>query len=303
MFQRVVNVVKYRADEKEQTLTIHVDKNIPKNLIGDDQRLAQVVTNLVGNSVKFTPDKGSIDIRAQFIMEENNVCTIQISVTDTGIGVSPDQQDKLFDSFHQTESSTTRNFGGTGLGLSISKSIVEMMGGRIWVESELGKGSTFAFTAKLIRGAEKMGESPGRERQKTADNQQQIIADVFEDRCILLVEDVEINREIVLALLEPTLIAVDCAKNGAEAVNMFAESPDKYDMIFMDIQMPIMDGYEATRAIRALDIPKAKDIPIIAMTANVFREDVEKCIACGMNAHVGKPIDFDEIIGQLKQYL
>jgi CheY-like chemotaxis protein len=125
----------------------------------------------------------------------------------------------------------------------------------------------------------------------------------FEGKCLLLAEDVEVNREIVMSLLEPTLIEIDCAENGLEAVRLFAEAPGKYDMIFMDVQMPEMDGYEATGRIRALDNPRAKEIPIVAMTANVFREDIEKCIAAGMNDHVGKPLDMDELLTVLHRYL
>jgi CheY-like chemotaxis protein len=132
------------------------------------------------------------------------------------------------------------------------------------------------------------------------DNVQEDVIMLYEGRRILLAEDVEINREIVASLLEPTLISIDYAVDGEQAVKMFKEAPDKYDMIFMDIQMPNMNGYEATQAIRALDIKRAKDIPIIAMTANVFKEDVEKCLSAGMDGHVGKPIDFDEVLLQLK---
>jgi CheY-like chemotaxis protein len=129
------------------------------------------------------------------------------------------------------------------------------------------------------------------------------IAGIFEGRCILLAEDVEVNREIVQALLEPTKVEVDCAENCREAVDMFSAAPEKYDMILMDVQMPEMDGYEATRRIRAFNIPKAKTVPIVAMTANVFREDVEKCMAAGMNGHVGKPLNFDEVLEKLHGYL
>ncbi|MDR3294850.1 MAG: PAS domain-containing protein, partial [Clostridiales Family XIII bacterium] len=153
MLQRVVNVSNFRVDEKQQKFTVHIDRAIPRTLIGDDQRLAQVITNLLGNAVKFTPEQGSISLNTRFVKEENGICTLQIEVTDTGIGISEEQKLRLFRSFEQADGGTARKFGGTGLGLVISKRIVEMMGGDIWIESEPGKGSTFAFTVQAGRGA------------------------------------------------------------------------------------------------------------------------------------------------------
>jgi len=429
MLQRVVNVVNFRADEKQQKFTVHIDQSIPKNLIGDELRIAQVITNLLGNAVKFTPEEGSIHLDARLIEEKNDICMVQISVSDTGIGILKDQQERVFSSFEQAELSTTRKYGGTGLGLPISKNIVEMMNGKIWVVSEHGFGSTFTFQLPLKKGVqpykgllspdvninnvrimavdddknildyfleishefnvqcdtaicgedairlieknghyhiyfvdwkmpgmdgiqlaselkahneslnsvvimitsaewtaiEHMARSAGVDKflskplfpSHIADvineilgiNQKQIeeanvnINGLFKGKCILLVEDVEINREIVKALLEPTEIVIDCAENGLEAVRIFNESHEKYDMIFMDVQMPEMDGYEATRRIRALGYQKAKSIRIIAMTANVFKEDIEKCLSAGMDNHVGKPLDFDEVIQKLRHYL
>ena len=296
MLRRVINVVHFRVDEKQQKLTIHVDSAIPKILIGDDHRLAQVITNLMGNAVKFTPSGGAISLNTRLIDEENDICTIQFDITDTGIGISQEQQARLFISFQQAESSTTRTFGGTGLGLAISKSIVETMGGKIWINSELEKGSTFSFTVQVKRGAEILDA-----QQVDVENNNTAVS--FAKNHILLVDDVEINREILLALLEPIHLKIDCAENGAEAVRMFNEAPGKYDMIFMDIQMPIMDGYEATQRIRALDIPYAKEIPIVAMTANVFKEDIENCLKAGMSDHVGKPFNFDDVLETLQKYL
>ena len=302
MLNLVVNVNTVRVNEKKQNLRLHIDSTIPKFLYGDEQRLAQVITNLVGNAVKFTPENGSISIGTQFLREENDVCTIKISVTDTGIGISPEQQKHLFQSFQQAENSTSRKFGGTGLGLSISKNIVEMMGGKIWIESELDKGAAFIFTFQANRVEEK--------QEDTEDTAYNNIS--FEGRHLLLAEDVEINREIIQTLLEPVNLTIDNAKNGEEAVRMFTESPDKYDMIFMDVQMPQMDGYEATRRIRAFEAGQSsapnegkipRGIPIIAMTANVFREDIEKCLEAGMNGHVGKPIIIDEVMNKLKTYM
>jgi len=430
MLQQVVNVVNFRLDEKRQKFTIYADRNIPEYLVGDDQRLAQVITNLVGNAVKFTPEEGLIRIGSNFLGEADGVCSIKITVTDTGIGISPEQQARLFQSFQQAERSTARQFGGTGLGLAISKNIVEMMGGKIWIESELGKGATFAFTIQMRRGAEKKHGLSTRSvcwsnlrilvvdddtdilafvakvvrecgascdtaasgedafalverrgsydiylldwklpdidgmrlarslKKKEADpgnvsvimfsaatcneiedealkmvvdkllpkplfsftiidsihdclgmarNQKEDAppntAGVFAGRRILLAEDVEINREIVLAMLEPTRLEIDCALNGAEAVRMFSEAPEKYNLIFMDVQMPEMDGHEATRKIRELNLPRADTIPIIAMTANVFREDIERCLAAGMNNHLGKPLNFDNVLEMLRGYL
>ena len=301
MIQRTLNVVNFPIDEKKQKLTVRIDEAIPNVLIGDDLRLAQVITNLLGNAVKFTPEKGTISLDVRLLDEKSNVCTILISVTDTGIGISPEQISGLFRSFQQAESDTSRKFGGTGLGLSISRNIVEMMGGKIDVASELGKGSVFSFTVQLTRSEEHI--SAGDDDPDVISCASDDITDIFAGFTVLLAEDVEINREIVLSLLEPTGLAIDCAENGSEAVRIFSESPEKYSMIFMDVQMPETDGYEATRRIRALDNPHAKTIPIVAMTANVFREDIEKCLDAGMNGHIGKPLDFDEVLKQLHLFL
>jgi PAS domain S-box-containing protein len=300
MIQRVVDVINFRLDEKQQKLTVHIDKEIPQTLITDDQRLAQVVINLLGNAVKFTPEQGSVSLDARFLGEENGLCIIEVSVTDTGIGISAEQQTNLFKSFQQAEATTARRFGGSGLGLVISRNIVEMMDGEIGVKSEPGKGSVFTFTVRVKRGAN-VNDNP--DVNNVPDNKKPDIAGVFAGRRVLLAEDMEINREIVLALFKTTLLQIECAENGTEAVRKFSESQDAYDLIFMDVQMPEMDGYEATRRIRALDIPKAKTIPIIAMTANVFREDIEKCLEAGMNDHVGKPMNFNDVLGKLRSYL
>ena len=429
MLINVVNIAIFRADEKKQKLTVYVDRNIPQLMFGDNQRLAQVLTNLLGNAIKFTPEEGFIYLKTYFIGEIDGIYEIKISVTDTGIGISSEQQAKLFQSFQQAESSTSRRFGGTGLGLAISKNIVEMMGGDIWVESEVGKGASFIFTFKVKRG-EKENNVSDREidwnkiRVLAVDDDKYILQDlkgilekfgaycdiadngvdalkllesnsvyniffvdwkmpgmdgieltrelknrttktnnsfvimisaadynivysegkktgvdkflqkplfpssiaeiigeyfgsaklqiedadtnidgIFEGRCILLAEDVEINCEIILALLEPTLLQIDCAVNGKEAVRMFSAAPNKYGMIFMDIQMPEMDGYEATRQIRALGTLDAKSIPIVAMTANVFKEDIDNCLAAGMNSHVAKPVNMCEVVDSLRKYL
>ena len=303
MIQRAVDVVNVDANDKKQNFTVHIDKNIPQVLIGDEQRLTQVITNLLANAIKFTSDEGSISLNAQFMGEENSVCQLKISVSDTGIGITKEQQALLFQAFVQAESGSTRKFKGTGLGLTISKRIIEMMGGKIWIESEIGQGATFIFTIQLKRGKEKSQESLPQSITGTDTDDKENISDRFKGHRILLAEDVDINREIVLTLLEPTLLDIDCAVNGAEAVRIFSEKPSNYELILMDLQMPEMDGYEATRAIRSIDDHHAKNVPIIALSANVFKEDIENCYNAGMNGHVGKPIDFDEILKILNLYL
>jgi len=302
MIGRVVNVINFRVEEKHQKLTVEIGNDIPNCLIGDDQRISQIITNLLGNAVKFTPENGTISLFAKLLGEKNGICTIQINVIDTGIGINEENQKKLFKSFNQADPSTSRKYGGTGLGLSISKSFVEMMGGKIWVESEYGNGATFAFTMQVQRGK-------GNEEEKKPDKEQIELREIFTGHKILLVEDMEINREIVLMLLESTKLEIDCAINGLQAVDMFLEDPLRYEMIFMDVHMPGMDGYEATRQIRMYETKLKekgkvqKRVPIIAMTANVFKEDIENCINAGMDGHLGKPLDFEVIMQYLRDYL
>ncbi|MCL2805939.1 MAG: ATP-binding protein [Treponema sp.] len=301
MLSRVVNVINFRVEEKHQTLNVRIDKNIPKQLVSDDQRLSQIITNLLSNAVKFTPENGVINLNAEFLGEENGICSLQISVTDTGIGISKEHQAHLFQSFQQAETSTARTYGGTGLGLSISKSFVEMMGGTIWVESESGKGSTFAFTIQ----AEFYHDEEDTEDQSAEKNAPVKRSNDFTGHRILLVEDMEINREIVLMLLEDTNLEIDCAENGIQAVEMFIEEPERYEIIFMDVHMPGMDGYEATQQIRLYEkkLNKTGRTPIIAMTANVFKEDIMHCINSGMDDHLGKPLDLELILEKLHRYL
>jgi CheY-like chemotaxis protein len=295
--REVTEIIEHKVNENRQKLQINIAKDIPAILYGDDQRLSQVVTNLLSNAVKFTPEEGSIHLDARLLSEEDGVCHIKISVADTGIGITAEQKLRLFESFEQADASTSRHFGGTGLGLAISKRIVEMMDGDIWVDSEPGNGSTFTFTVALTRNTETPEIS-----MRDDDDADEANVD-FSGRTILLAEDVEINREIVTALLSPLNLTFEYAENGAIAVEKFTASPERFDIIIMDVQMPQMDGYEATRRIRALDAPNADTIPIIAMTANVFREDIDKCLAAGMSCHIGKPIDYNDVVTQLKQFL
>jgi CheY-like chemotaxis protein len=307
MLRHAVNVVNFRAEEKKQRLSVHIDGDIPSHIVSDEQRLAQVITNLLSNAVKFTPEGGAVALRAEKRAESDGLYTLRISVTDTGIGISAEQQQRLFASFEQADGGISRKFGGTGLGLAISKRIVELMGGRIWVESELDAGATFIFEISARGGAG--ADSPQDSRQdspQSADDRGPVRArddGVLKGKRLLVVEDVEINREIVEALIEHTGVAIDFAFDGGEAVRKFTTAPGDYDLILMDVHMPNVDGYEATALIRACGAPQARTTPIIAMTANGFREDIEKCLAAGMNDHIGKPIDEDEVIAKLKRHL
>ena len=297
--QRVVDVITFKVDEKQQHLEVTLDKNIPQNLNGDDLRLTQVITNLLSNAVKFTGAGGTIKLQAQLVEKKYGACTIQIGVSDSGIGISREQQKKLFAPFQQADSSISRKFGGTGLGLVISKNIIEMMGGTINVDSEAGKGTTFVFTIQVEISASASDYSFDGNNEKES-------ACAFPGRHILLAEDVEINREIVLSLLEPMNVEIECAENGLQAIQLFKEKPDFYDLILMDMQMPEMDGLEATRQIRGFEakLPEhSKSVPIIAMTANVFKEDIEKCRLAGMNDHLSKPLSMPMMLKKLQTYL
>ena len=303
LLQNVISLNNLRVSEKQQEFSISIDEKIPQYMDGDVQRLMQVIMNLLSNAIKFTPVGGKIKLEASLIDEKDGLCELRFSVTDTGIGISPEQQTRLFHAFEQAESGTSRKFGGSGLGLTISKRIVELMDGKIWVESELGKGSCFIFTIKIKRSENEAASQLDEDnypQKEAGDNEQK---NVFPGKRVLIAEDVEINREILSSLLEDTELGIDYAENGKKAVQLVVADPDKYDLVLMDIQMPEMNGLEATREIRALPLQRERELPIIAMTANVFKKDIEDCIAAGMNEHLGKPLDFNDVLKCLRKYL
>ncbi|MDR3012963.1 MAG: response regulator [Chitinispirillales bacterium] len=305
MLQQLITVVNFRIDEKMQQFSVNIDSDVPAFLVGDDQRLAQVITNLLSNAVKFTPKGGKISLEASLADEtDDGECELRIAVADNGIGIAPEQHEKLFGMFEQADSGTSREYGGTGLGLVISKRLIGLMGGKIWIESELGKGARFTFTVKVRRGAENSNlfsasgaDIENVDKSLAASNKK------FHGKTLLIVEDIEINREILIALLRDTGILIGCAENGKEALDMIEAAPDKYDIVFMDIQMPKMNGLEATRRIRALPAQQNTKLPIIAMTANVFKSDIEECLAVGMDDHIGKPLDIEKVLEKLHKYL
>ncbi|MDR0951908.1 MAG: response regulator [Oscillospiraceae bacterium] len=428
MLHKTADIMRFLIENHKQRFFVYIDPNIPNRVKGDSQRLAQVITNLLSNATKFTPEGGVIRVRASLVSREARTATIQIAVSDTGIGISEEQQEKLFKEFSQAETGTFRQYGGTGLGLAISKRIVEMMGGKIWIVSTPGEGSSFVFTVRMLYTADNQsdellkkalkihpkllaagsdaetnllfrelssrlsvecdtagspeetlgllsisiydmcflgidpeeshsvelvkrvraalppgamlvlinskepGEAENALRQSGADRLlgkplfpsdiTQLIIEhalpetirkptrgdgenqgIFKGHRVLLVDDLAINREIVVSMLGSTELSFDMAEDGEQAVRMFEHNPERYELILMDLVMPVMDGLEASQRIRALDMPKAKRIPIIAMTANVFKEDVDRCIAAGMNSHLGKPLNKEEAIEMLKEYL
>jgi PAS domain S-box-containing protein len=288
MARRVVNSLAFLVEEKKLALSVDLDEGIPADIRADEQRLAQVLTILLSNAVKFTPEHGAISLIAKKTAIGDGRCTLRFVVQDTGIGISEEQQKHLFVAFEQADGGFARKFGGTGLGLAIAKGIVEMMDGRIWVESEPGKGSSFFFEIMAETG-EQADALPG--------------GDPLPGKRVLIAEDVDINREVISALLEDTGLEIVFACDGAEAVAKFSAAPGDYNVILMDIHMPDVDGYEATRRIRSSGLPGADAIPIIAMTANVSQEDIEHCLAVGMNSHLGKPINIALLLAELKKYL
>ena len=294
LLQKAVSFVQFRIDEKHLSFFMNIDGNMPKSFIGDEQRLTQILTNLLSNAAIFTPDHGEIGLHGSFLGEQNGVCELRFAVYDTGIGISEEQQIRIFRAFEQAETGTNRRFGGTGLGLPISKRFIEMMGGKITIDSQLGHGSTFTFTVKLAAALDNLDETPDEFFDHNG---------VFSGKRILLAEDIEINRRILIALLDGTGLEIDMAENGRQALDMITEAPCKYDLVFMDMQMPEMDGLEATRRIRTMPYYGKEKLPIVAMTANVFQEDIDNCIAAGMNDHIGKPLDINIVFEKLHQYL
>ncbi len=300
LLNRIEAVIINRMQEKGQTFIAEISPDIPQYIISDEQRLAQVLTNLLSNAEKFTPTDGTIYLGVKVLHIDNLDCTLEFYVRDTGIGIGLEQQKKLFIPFQQANAHISRSFGGTGLGLAFCKSVVELFGGEIKLDSEENKGTTITFSIKCTL--------PNADLQTLAEADASLIPHStinsdFSNKRILLAEDIEINREILIAILEETKVQIDIAINGEQAFELFCKNPEIYDLIFMDINMPKMDGYEATQRIRAFDTKNAKTIPIIAMTANTFREDVEHCLEVGMNDHIGKPLDFNELHIKLKKFL
>jgi signal transduction histidine kinase len=306
MLTEIVNEASVNAVEKHQNIAVNVNENVPAVIKTDELRLSQIVRNLLTNAVKFTPEKGSIAVNVEkqdsapytdSAPSADGEITLRIEVADSGIGISPEQQKELFTSYNQADSSISKKFGGTGLGLAISKRIVELMHGTIWIESELNKGAKFIFTIKAGKGTGISGKEPAMQNKSGGQ------CFDFSGYTILVAEDDETNREIMASLLEKTGISADFAEDGKKAVSLFQEHAERYNLILMDVHMPEMDGYEATRAIRSSGYANAKSIRIIALTADAFKEDIEKCLTAGMDSHIGKPIYPNDLYAKIKENL
>src|SRR5437763_4667906 len=282
------------AHEKGLELTLTFKEDVPATLVGDAGRLRQVLTNLVGNAIKFTEHgEVAVTVETQSASEDN--IGLHFAVRDTGIGVPPEKLSLIFHPFEQADASTTRKFGGTGLGLAISSRLVELMGGRMWAESVAGKGSTFHFPAHLST-LNKFSPATGQKDSQPAS--QPLSMRLLR---VLVVEDNAVNHRLATALLARMGHDATVAENGLAAINAIAE--ENFDLVLMDVQMPEMDGFEATAAIRASEANTGHHLPVIAMTAHAMQGDREKCLAAGMDAYISKPVSRKELEQTIAQVL
>ena len=287
-----------RAQEKGLELSLNLPE-LPGLLIGDPLRLEQILLNLAGNALKFT-EAGRVTIGAELLSQNAERLTLCFSVSDTGIGIAPEQQNKLFSAFSQADSSTTRRYGGTGLGLTISRHLVSMMQGEIGFESEPGRGSRFWFRVDFAWRA--LGAEPVEPlRPERSEAALAAALDPVRGAHLLLVEDNEINQQVARELLEAEGFVVEVASNGAQALARLSQADTRYDLVLMDLHMPVMDGYEATRKIRAL--PGLADLPVLAMTADAIMGIREQVLAVGMNDFITKPIALPELFAALLRWL
>jgi CheY-like chemotaxis protein len=308
-------IFREQSTETGIKLIFNQSTDIPKTLLGDHLRLRQIFINLVGNSFKFSK-QGSITVTANLESIKGNDVTVAFSVKDTGIGMLPNQTQKLFSAFSQTDTSITRQYGGVGLGLTLTRSLVNLMSGKISLESELGVGTNIMFTCVFgldpntknsIKLSADDSETDPEKPKSTIINvplphKQKSLAGFR----VLLVEDNKVNVMVAKALLEKMELQVTVAENGEVALERLEESERMgmnpvFDLVFLDIQMPVMDGFEAIKHIR--DNPRYAEIPVIALTAHAFAEEIQKCLDNGMNGHLAKPIDVHALQKVLRQFL
>ncbi len=289
VISRAMEVIDGRAKAKNLELKSRLVSGVPVYLTGDPNRLRQILINLLGNAIKFT-ERGYLQVSVEQDPEDSRPGSLRFAVSDTGIGIPEDKLAQIFESFTQGDSSTTRNYGGTGLGLTISRQLVELMGGRIWVESQVGRGSTFFFTVKLGIGP----EGPALEERP-----QNSVKDL--GLRILLVDDAQDNRFLIQLYLKDANCSIEIAKNGAEGVDKFRAG--RFDVVLMDVEMPVMDGYTATREMRRYEQEAGiAATPILALTAHAFAEMAEKSKAAGFTSHLTKPIRKATLLEVLTTY-
>ncbi len=292
-----------QSDVKAKQIKFDIDMVdvVNETVICDKLRLNQVLLNILSNAVKYTKQGGTVSTRIiQTSEESEGYASYQFKVKDTGIGMSEEFLKHIFEPFEREQTSTISGIQGTGLGLTITKNIIDMMNGSVEVESEEGKGTEFTVSFRFR--TTNSSVKPGYLQSERADNEDsKVSAELFAGKKILLAEDNELNQEIAKAILEEAGFVIDIVNDGTDAVDTIKRAPaDSYDLILMDIQMPVMDGYEASRKIRALDDKARASIPIIAMTANAFEEDRKNAIDAGMNGHIAKPIDVEKLMETLK---
>jgi signal transduction histidine kinase/CheY-like chemotaxis protein len=290
LIQQTIKIQRVPLHAKNLEFGFEMAPQIPRNVVGDPDRLRQILLNLISNAIKFTA-KGGIRLNVSPDPETAGDLTLHFALTDTGIGIPANKLDLIFEAFRQADGSTTRKFGGTGLGLAICSRLTELMGGRIWVESEEGRGSTFHFTVRFARAAEVVGSKP------TSLGSIISVLDAAgppQPLQILLAEDNLVNQKLAVRLLERRGHCVTLASTGREAIAAFEKA--RFDLVLMDVQMPDMDGLEATMEIRARERQAGLHTPIVALTAHALKGDRDRCVAAGMDGYINKPIEADRFI-------
>ena len=304
MIEDVKDVIEESAKARKHQLDVSCEEIVHTSVYGDDVRLRKALINILGNAIKYTPDGGKISMEVtEKSTNKEDLCCFEFVIQDNGIGMSKEFLPHLFLPFEREHNDKTSKIQGTGLGMVITKNIIQLMNGDIQVESEPGVGTKFVVTVYM---GLQNGVSPARKvsTDKTENILNYIASLDYSKKKILLVEDNELNREVATEIIALTNAKIEVAENGKAALNMIVERPAYYyDLIFMDIQMPVMDGYEATRAIRQLTDDYTKEIPIIAMSANAFAEDVIAARQAGMNDHIAKPLDLKKLAEAFEQWM